>query len=257
MISQIGPSRSLGSVDRDHPLRRSSVAHPFSGGWLEPSGAGRQTGSFVPERGLWPPSDYPCARSERFCDRSGTSGRATGRWPRAWGSAAAPSAPRCCGPGPPGSIGPRSSACPTRSSRPACMGPDAAQPPPRRSRLRLPPRRAAEARRHPGVAAPRAAPRGLSLYPVLRVLPPLVQTARALDAPGPSRRREVFRRLRRDASLHGDGPRPVRERSCAARQSGPLRRRPRRGSPRPGPGRARPTGSGRASSRQHSLSDRG
>ena len=55
-------------------------------------------------------------------------------------------------------------------------GPPTPPPTTGRPRLRLPARRAPQARRHPGAApprVPRAAPRRLPLHPVLRVLPPL------------------------------------------------------------------------------------
>src|SRR5207249_5604322 len=71
----------------------------------------------------WRPSDCPCARHGRSCDRSGASGAPTARWRRAWGSAAAPSAPRCCGPARPGSIGLRSTPSATRCCRPGSTGP--------------------------------------------------------------------------------------------------------------------------------------
>ena len=66
VITQIGSSRSPGSVDRDHrdrhrdhadrwivdkPHAGPGVGHPLSGGWLEHSGAGQQTGSSRPRKG--------------------------------------------------------------------------------------------------------------------------------------------------------------------------------------------------------------
>src|SRR5207245_1364211 len=106
---------------------------------------------------------------------------------------------------------------------PGLRAPDPTHASSGRSRRRLPACRAAQARRHPRAAPSRisrAASGRLPLHPVLRSLPALAPAPRPVDAPGPSRRREVLRRLRRpeaeDHRTHhrrGDRGRALRRRA--------------------------------------------
>ena len=78
-----------------------------------------------------------------------------------------------------------------------------------RAGLRLPARRAPQARRHARAApprVPRAAPRRVPLHAVLRALPPLARAARPDDAPGPPGGREALRRLRRAEAQRASTP---------------------------------------------------
>ena len=219
VITQIGPSRSPGSVDRDHRDRHRDhadrsivitpagpgVGHPLSGGWPEHSGAGQSDGAIRPRKGpmaterlsmrqireilrqKWCLGRSHRAVAESLGIGSGTVGTTVLRARAAgldWAQVEAPDR-----------RGPRG---------PRVRAPDAAQPPP----AVVPDCAYLHAeRRKPGVTLEllhleylEQHPDGYRYTQFCEFYRRWLQAARALDAPGPPGRREVLRRLRRARS---------------------------------------------------------
>ena len=154
-----------------------SAGHPLSGGWPERSDAGRSDGAIRPRKGRMATERLSMRQIREILRQKWTLGRSHRAIAESLGiSSGTVGGDGAPGPGRRAGLGPGRGARPTTRWRRASTGRRRRPRTTGRPRLRLPPRRAPQARRHPGAApprVPRAAPRRLSLHAVLRDLPPL------------------------------------------------------------------------------------